>query len=196
VFDERRAEAVLQSAPLLSFDGYLTRFIYAAHQRTALEAVGAFHTGGRYNPPGVAALYTSYRRATALIEATQYLEDEDPIKPMLMMSVRLETAALLDLSDPSLLAELGTGREELTKRIPDLHTGTALPQLLGRVAEASGRIRGLIVWSRLLVDERNVELFPDRLGMSYELYDPAGDILTMHPAIADALRRLMEPPWL
>ena len=196
MFDERRAEAVLQSAPLLSFDGYLTRFIYAAHQRTALEAVGAFHTGGRYNPPGVAALYTSYRRATALIEATQYLEDEDPIKPMLMMSVRLETAALLDLSDPSLLAELGTGREELTKRIPDLHTGTALPQLLGRVAEASGRIRGLIVWSRLLVDERNVVLFPDRLGMSYELYDPAGDILTMHPAIADALRRLMEPPWL
>ena len=196
MFDERLAEAVLQSAPLLSFDGYLTRFIYAAHQRTALEAVGAFHTGGRYNPPGVAALYTSYRRATALIEATQYLEDEDPIKPMLMMSVRLETAALLDLSDPSLLAELGTGREELTKRIPDLHTGTALPQLLGRVAEASGRIRGLIVWSRLLVDERNVVLFPDRLGMSYELYDPAGDILTMHPAIADALRRLMEPPWL
>lgn len=196
MFDERLAEAVLQSAPLLSFDGYLTRFVYAAHQRTALEAVGSFHAGGRYNPPGVAALYTSYRRATALIEATQYFEDEDPIKPMLMMSVRLETAALLDLSDPSLLAELETSREELTQRIPDLRAGTALPQVLGRVAEASGRIGGLIVWSRLLVDERNVVLFPDQLGMSYELYDPAGDIPTMHPAIADALRRLMEPPWL
>jgi RES domain-containing protein len=196
VFDERLAGAVLQSAPLLSFDGYLTRFVYAGHQPTALEAVGAFHAGGRYNPPGVAALYTSYRRATALSEATQYFEDEDPIKPMLMLSVRLETAALVNLSDPNLLAELETSREELTQHIPDLRAGTALPQVLGRVAEASGRIGGLIVWSRLLIDERNIVLFPDQLGMSYELYDPAGDIPTTHPAISDALSRLMEPPWL
>jgi hypothetical protein len=182
VFDERRAGAVLKSAPLLSFDGYLTRFVYAAHQRTALEAVRALHAGG-------------YRRATALIEATKYFEDEDPIKPMLMLSVRLETVAVLDLTDPGLLAALGTSRDELTQRIPDLRVGTALPQMLGRLAEASGRIGALIVWSRLVDDARDVVLFPERLGLGYELYDPADDIPTVHPAIADALHRLMEPPW-
>jgi RES domain-containing protein len=193
VFDERRAEAVLQLAPLLSFDNTLRGApTHCSRSRWRLSR----GRSGRYNPPGVAALYTSYRRATALIEATQYFEDEDPIRPMLMMSVRLKTDALLDLSDPNFLDELGTSREELTQRIPDFRAGMTPPQNVGRVAEASARIGGLVVWSRLLVEERNVVLVPDRLGMSYELYNPAGDIPTMHPAIANALRLLMEPPWL
>jgi hypothetical protein len=114
---------------------------------------------------------------------------------MLMMSVRLATDAVLDLTDGAILAELGTTRDELTQRIPDKSLGTAVPQVLGRLAEVSGRVAALIVRSRLDAAERNVVLFPDHLGMSYELYDPAGDMRTQHPAIADALHRFMEPPW-
>jgi RES domain-containing protein len=195
VLGENLVGAVLRTVPLLSFDGYVTRFVYAAHQAAALAAVGAFRAGGRFNPPGIAALYTSVRRAVALIEATQFFDDNDPIKPMLMMSVRLATDAVLDLTDGGILTALGTTRAELTRRIPDKSLGSAVPQVLGRLAEASGRIGALIVWSRLEAAGRNIVLFPDRLGMSYELYDPAGDFPTQHPAIADALQRLMEPPW-
>ncbi|MBD5634515.1 MAG: RES family NAD+ phosphorylase [Candidatus Eremiobacteraeota bacterium] len=193
--DEARVRQILASAPLLTIDRYVTRFVYAAHQTSALEAVGAFKEGGRYNPPGVSALYTSLQRQTALAEATQFFEDEDPIRPMLMMSIQLQPDPIvLDLTNLAILRSLDTDRDELTQRIPDKRLGTTAPQTLGRLAESSGRVGALIVWSRVNRSRKNVVLFPDRLGITYSLYDPSGDIRTLHPAIADAVRLLMEPP--
>jgi RES domain-containing protein len=84
VYDESRVAAVLQELPLARIDRYVTRFIFEKHRRTSIEAIGTTRSGGRYNPPGTPALYTALRRATALAEATQLLEDEDPILPMVM----------------------------------------------------------------------------------------------------------------
>jgi RES domain-containing protein len=70
------------------------------------------------------ALYTSLRRATALAEATQLIEDDDPIKPMLMLSVKVSSARI-DLTEASTLKKLGTTRAELGVLLMDKSGGTA-----------------------------------------------------------------------
>lgn len=183
---------MLDALPLLPVDRYVTRFIFDAHRGTALEVVGALRVGGRYNPPGTPALYTSLLRATALAEATQLFDDEDPIKPMVMLSVRVESDKIADLTQPGTLRALGTDQAELTAKIADKGLGTAAPQILGRVAHETGRIDGLIVWSRVSPREKNLILFPDRLGMGYDLNDPSGNLPAIHPAIMEALNALMQ----
>lgn len=190
--DETRIKAVLQALPLQRVNRYVTRFIFEAHRGTALEVTGALRTGGRYNPVGLPALYTSLRRRVALAEATQFFEDEDPIKPMLMLSVRVDSDKIADLTDAATLRSLGTNRAELSAFIADKRPGNAAPQILGRMAYDTGRIEGLLAWSRASTREKNLILFPDRLGMRYDLHDPSGDLPSIHPAIMEALRSLMQ----
>jgi len=40
--------------------------------------------------------------------------------------------------------------------------------------------------------EKNLILFPDRLGMGYDLNDPSGNLPAIHPAIMEALNALMQ----
>lgn len=186
---------MLAKAPLQHIKAYVTRFIADAHRGTALETYGAVRNGGRYNPPGIPALYTSFLRDTALREATQFLGDSDPVRPMTMLSIKVHNDRILDLTRSSTLSELRTSRRELTRLIVNKADGHTAPQILGRIAHDSGLFGGLIVWSRVRHKDRNLVLFPDRLGMDYQLYDPANDIPTTHPAITEALRILMDPPY-
>ena len=190
--DEARIAEVLRALPLISADRYVTRFIYEAHRGTALEVIGALRMGGRYNPPGVPALYTSLRRVTALAEATHRFEDDDPIRPMAMLSVYVGSTNIADLTQAAALRALGTNRAELSVHRLDWSHGTDASQILGRVAHTTGRIHGLLVRSRVLPQEKNLVLFPDRLGMSYDLHDPGRNIPSLHPAIMEAIRALME----
>jgi RES domain-containing protein len=138
------------------------------------------------------ALYTSLRRATALAEATQLIEDDDPIKPMLMLSVKVSSARIADLTEASTLKKLGTTRAELGVLLMDKSGGTAPSQVLGRVAYETASIDGLLVWSRVADKEKNLIIFPDRLNTGYTLYDPGHDLPTLHPAIAEAMNVLMQ----
>ena len=193
--DEGRIEAVLAKAPLRCIEAYVTRLIADAYRGTALETFGAVRNGGRYNPPGIPALYTSFLRATALREAMQFLGDLDPVRPMSMLSIKVDTDRILDLTRWVTLFELRTSRRELTRLIVDKYAGDALPQILGRIAHDLGRFGGMIVWSRVHHKKWNLVLFPNRLGMEYHFYDPARNIPTTHPAIAETLRALMDPPY-
>lgn len=65
--------------------------------------------GARWNPPGVEALYASLERETALAEADHLLSVQ-PIPPRAtrnMHRLRLSLEAMIDLRDPTVLAELG-----------------------------------------------------------------------------------------
>ena len=76
--------------------------------------------------------------------------------------------------------------------LTDKRSGTAIPQVLGRIAYGTGNIEGLLVWSRVSRREKNLVLFADRMGMRYDLHDPTGELPAVHPAIMEALRSLMQ----
>lgn len=81
--------------------------VYRAHNpRWAFEPTsgeGASLHGGRFNPKGRAALYTSLRVETAWLEAQQGFAFK--AQPMTMCAYEVDCAAMLDLTDPATLAE-------------------------------------------------------------------------------------------
>ena len=79
--------------------------VYRAHNpRWSFEPVsgeGARQSGGRFNPKGTAALYTSRQVATAWLEAQQGFAFK--AQPMTMCAYVVDCADMLDLTDPAVL---------------------------------------------------------------------------------------------
>jgi RES domain-containing protein len=72
--------------------------------------------GARWNPPGVAAIYTSLAREGALAEAEHQIAVQ-PIPPRARRSIytlELSLTGVLDLTDTEVLQDLGIGPAELT----------------------------------------------------------------------------------
>ena len=107
----------------------LTGFVYRAHNpRWAFAADsgdGAARTGGRFNPVGMPALYTSPRFETAWLEAQQAF----PFKaqPMTLCAYEVDCQDVLDLTDPAVLADHGIGPADLGCAWKDLATRGIVP---------------------------------------------------------------------
>lgn len=72
--------------------------------------------GARWNPPGIATIYTSLTREGALAEAEHQIAVQ-PIRPRARRTIytlELTLASVLDLTDPALLQSLGVGPTDLT----------------------------------------------------------------------------------
>jgi len=93
----------------------LVRAVYRAHHpRWSFDphsGAGAARFGGRFNPVGMAALYTSLRLETAWLEAQQGF----PFKgqPMTMRAYEVDCDGVVDLTDPAALPELGVAHDHL-----------------------------------------------------------------------------------
>ncbi len=74
-----------------------------------LAGGGAARHGGRYNRPGVSALYLSEQLETAVSEYQQDLGD----RPGTFVAYDVEGAAVLDLTDPAVLRGVGASPAEL-----------------------------------------------------------------------------------
>jgi RES domain-containing protein len=102
----------------------LTGFVYRAHNpRWAFapdSGQGAALTGGRFNPPGTPALYTSLRFETAWLEAQQAF----PFKaqPMTLCAYDVDCEDILDLTDAATLAEHAIAMTDLACAWKDLAT--------------------------------------------------------------------------
>ncbi len=86
----------------------LTAIVYRALNpiwtRELLSGEGARRHGGRFNPRGVPALYTSFDVQTALVECAQVGR---PLQPTTLVSYQADLDPVLDGTDPAALAEWG-----------------------------------------------------------------------------------------
>ncbi len=107
----------------------LTGVVYRAHNPqwafAPASGEGAALTGGRFNPPGLPALYTSPRFETAWLEAQQAF----PFKaqPMTLCAYDVDCEDVLDLTDAGTLAAHGTTAADLACAWKDLSTRGSKP---------------------------------------------------------------------
>ena len=93
----------------------LTTLVHRAHHPrwsfAPASGEGAALHGGRFNPKGVATLYTSLRLETAWLEAQQAF----PFKaqPMTMVAYRVDCADIVDLTDPTARDAAGVAMSDL-----------------------------------------------------------------------------------
>jgi len=109
--------------------GTAFRHMFAAYRPERENTYGA-----RWNPRGVAAVYASLTAAGALAEAEHRISLQ-PVRPRArrtLYELRVALVSVLDLTDPSLLQELGVGPRDL--RSDDL----AACQAVGSAANAGG----------------------------------------------------------
>lgn len=125
-----------------------TGLVYRAHHpRWAFAPVsgeGAARHGGRFNPRGTPALYTSLDPTTAWMEAQQGL----PFKaqPMTLVGYRVDCRPLLDLTAAAVQAAVGVGPDTLASAWEDLASRGHTPPTwhLARALIAGG-LHGVLV---------------------------------------------------
>ena len=201
--------AILAAHPewLSPWSGHFFRFqtIQFPAGRNILSGTGARHRGGRWNPPGLAALYGSTTDTAALEEAKandRYYGLETKT-PRLVVAIEAKMGKMLDLTSPGIRRQLGITLAELSgedwrkllQSGQEMHptrlaaplsrgrrSGTllqsgqeSLSQALGRAAASTGA-SGLLVRSTAVHQAHNVILFPP-LGGSDRLNIIEGDAL-------------------
>lgn len=153
-----KVRTALMKAPSLQFSGIVARCAFEKYRATATSPAGAARRGGRYTPIGTNALYTSIKRTTAFSEFTQYYTDDDPLPVTCVFTLMVFVRRMVDLTDPSTVAALGTTPEELGGvRIPGR---PFFAQAIGEVANGLG-IHALLVWSAQEPAEKNLVVLPD-----------------------------------
>lgn len=88
-----------------------------ANETDFLSGEGASYYGGRWNPPGVKAIYASSDPVTAVRESYQefmkYGFSQQDIKPRVMAGIELQLDCLLDLSETKIRRKIGFGKRFL-----------------------------------------------------------------------------------
>ena len=186
--------AALQSAALVSAHGPWSRAIGYRHLLSPppgqtgppqpLWGGAAKIAGARFTPQGgFNSIYLAHDPITAFIEVSALIllpGGPLPVRsaPWVIITVDGIVNQLLDLTDPSTLAALGTTAQEMT----GTWAAIACPptQLLAQLAYDSGRIAGIKYASAKHPGGLNVVVFPDRIpiatGNYLEVYDPHGHL--------------------
>jgi RES domain-containing protein len=95
---------ILQSAAVSAWSGTVYRHMFGLNEPTHANTHGA-----RWNDTGLAAIYTSCERETALAEAEYYISLQ-PLRPRAtrtLYTVRVSLKNVIDLTAPDLLPQLG-----------------------------------------------------------------------------------------
>lgn len=176
--------AILAAHPgwMAPWSGHFFRFqtIKFPTARDILSGLGAKQRGGRWNPPGLPALYGNTTDSAALEEAKandRYYGLETKT-PRLVVAICAELERMLDLTLPAARRQLGITLPELAgedwRKL--LQSGQeSLGQSLGRAAASVGA-SGIIVRSAVVRRAHNVVVFPQP-GFSGRLSVIEGDAL-------------------
>ena len=190
----RQLAAVLATVPLAAAQGPWSRAIGYRHLLGPPPGLGgppqplwggaARAVGARFTPQGgFDSIYLADNPDTAFLEVSALVQlpgGPVPVRsaPWVIVSVEGVLNHLLDLTDPAILAALGTSGQEVAGAwvmAPKPPT-----QLLGRLAYDSRRIVGIRYASAKHPGGTNLAVFPDRLPLSarnyLEVYDPHGHL--------------------
>ncbi len=147
----------------MEYDGTLYRALNPIWARAPLSGEGAARFGGRFNPKGMPALYTSLLPETAMREANQI----GAFQPITLVAYRATITQIFDSTDPIALSAMGmtptdladqgwrdimlTGKTAPTQRFAQHlktmgHNGMLVPSYIPN-AQASDRNLVLWVWS-------------------------------------------------
>ena len=124
--------------------GPLYRALNPVYARTPLSGEGAARYGGRFNPRGVAALYTALEVIGALREANQ----AGSLQPTVLVSYHADIENIFDSRDTAALAAYGMDADALANPAwrDRMRAGEAPTQAFARRLIADGH-NGLLVRS-------------------------------------------------
>jgi RES domain-containing protein len=145
----------LAGLPARPLQGQFYRIVPHYHRERILNTEGSERYGGRYNRKGTfGALYCGETPAVCAAEVHK-LAAGRKLGPFLLASVAVNLQRVLDLTDQTILLQLGLQSENLVA--PDW----GQTQELGRLAREAG-FEALLVPSAA-APRTNLVLFPDRL---------------------------------
>ena len=138
-----------------------------------LDTSGARLFGGRFNPPGVPALYLASDPELALLESTRSAQwaSFKPFGPRRGVCVNVRLSCVVDLSDVGSLQATGLCTADLRESWAEQATPTS-SQVFGESALLRG-IEGIIYPSAIDPARLNLVVFPDNLveGSSIEVVE-------------------------
>ena len=142
LFAERLSSMPRRRWAGIGFRSVIPRY---ANTRDMISGVGAFHGGGRWNPPGIHAVYASLEPGLSVNEAMHVVFSDrgftvGDIRPRLIAGIRCQLNALIDFSTDN-AAPPWLGLDELLKE--DWNTANAngcesSSQALGRAVSEVG----------------------------------------------------------
>jgi RES domain-containing protein len=121
----------------MHYQGLLYRALNPVYARDPLSGEGARRFGGRFNPKGMPALYTSLSIMTALREANQI----GTLQPTTLVAYEADIGPIFDATDPERLAEQGLTEADLAAndwRLRMLKGAKAPTQAMAERLKAAG----------------------------------------------------------
>ena len=171
------------------FEGTIVRSagtLYA-NEQDFLSGRGAARHGGRWNRPGISAVYGSLDIITATTEAYQNFLDAgfalSAIRPRVMAGATVKLSVVCDLTDRVIRRKMGFTLEELmTEDWKGIQTSgeESWTQAIGRGCRIAG-FEGLLAPSARNRGGKNIVIFPDRLIDGSVLSGLAAEDLPPHP---------------
>ncbi len=166
-------EAIASLLPDASgFDGVIVRSVGTkyANENDFFSGVGAARTGGRWNRPGLEAVYASLDVLTATQEAYQNLLTFGfpltTILPRVTAGARVTLGKVLDLTNRSIPLRIGFSASDLVgEDWRGIQSGgeESWTQAIGRGAHRAG-FEALIAPSAQNANGKNIVIFPQKLG--------------------------------
>lgn len=153
-----------------------------------LSALGSAIVGGRFNPKGFEALYTSLEIETMIAEMQHYAQTDPRLagrfRPSSILTLQSSDLRTLDLSSLDTQVLLGTNTQELGGNFIRMQNrGLESPtQTLGRVNIEHGFFDAFIVESARTDNGKNLVIFPSvaqKNNCIVNLFDPENVLPTL-----------------
>jgi len=156
-----------------------------ANESDLLSGEGAGIYGGKWNPPGLNAVYAALDPVTALKESYRNFEEFGfSPKPRVMAGLAIRLRHVLDLTDSRIRRPLGFTVADLVEEdwAGIQQAGEeSWTQAIGRGAAIAG-FEGLLVPAARHAPGRNVVIFPQKLRRGSAVKAIAADDLPPHPS--------------